>query len=144
MWGAPIAHDAAEPLAVAVESLDGVKIGVAYDLGRPTAAVRLLLRELTAVILEANHDEILLRTSGYPPSVQQRIAGSAGHLSNRAAADLLVEAHASRARHGAALAHLSQRCNNEELARNTVETALRRKGFRGVVMWRGRTTPSAR
>jgi phosphoribosyl 1,2-cyclic phosphodiesterase len=94
--------------------------------------VRLLLRELTAVILEANHDEILLRTSGYPPSVQQRIAGSAGHLSNRAAADLLVEAmHPGLGT--VLLAHLSQRCNNEDLARNTVETALRRKGFRGVV-----------
>lgn len=132
VWGAPIAHDAAEPLAVAVESLDGVKIGVAYDLGRPTAAVRLLLRELTAVILEANHDEVLLRTSGYPPSVQQRIAGSAGHLSNRAAADLLVEAlHPGLGT--VLLAHLSERCNSEELARTTVETALRRKGYKGDV-----------
>ncbi len=132
VWGAPIAHDAAEPLAVAVESLDGVKIGVAYDLGRPTAAVRLLLRELTAVILEANHDEVLLRTSGYPPSVQHRIAGSAGHLSNRAAADLLVEAlHPGLGT--VVLAHLSERCNSEDLARTTVETALRRKGFKGEV-----------
>ncbi len=132
VWGAPIAHDAAEPLAVAVESLGGVKIGVAYDLGRPTAAVRLLLRELTAVILEANHDEILLRTSGYPPSVQHRIAGSAGHLSNRAAADLLVEAlHPGLGT--VVLAHLSERCNSEDLARTTVETALRRKGFKGEV-----------
>lgn len=132
VWGAPIAHDAAEPLAVAVESLEGVKIGVAYDLGRPTAAVRLLLRQLTAVILEANHDEILLRTSGYPPSVQNRIAGSAGHLSNRAAADLLVEAlHPGLGT--VVLAHLSQRCNSEELARTTVEAALRRKGYKGEV-----------
>ena len=42
-------------------------------------------------MLEANHDEILLRTSDYPPAVQQRIAGSGGHLSNRAAAELLAE-----------------------------------------------------
>jgi phosphoribosyl 1,2-cyclic phosphodiesterase len=132
VWGCPIAHDAAEPLAVAVEGLDGVKVGIAYDLGRPTAAVRLLLRELTAVILEANHDEVLLRTSGYPPSVQQRIAGSAGHLSNRAAADLLVEAmHPGLGT--VLLAHLSQRCNTEDLARTTVEAALRRKGFTGEV-----------
>lgn len=132
VWGCPIAHDAAEPMAVAVESLEGVKVGIAYDLGRPTAAVRLLLRELTAVILEANHDEVLLRTSGYPPSVQHRIAGSAGHLSNRAAADLLVEAmHPGLGT--VLLAHLSQRCNTEDLARSTVENALRKKGFRGVV-----------
>jgi phosphoribosyl 1,2-cyclic phosphodiesterase len=132
VWGCPIAHDAAEPLAVAVESLDGIKVGVAYDLGRPTAAVRLLLRQLSAIILEANHDEVMLRTSGYPPSVQQRIAGSAGHLSNRAAADLLVEAwHPGLGT--VLLAHLSQRCNREDLARQTVHAALTRAGFTGQV-----------
>jgi phosphoribosyl 1,2-cyclic phosphodiesterase len=132
VWGCPIAHDAAEPLAVAVEVPDGVKVGVAYDLGRPTSAVRYLLRELTAIIIEANHDEVLLRTSGYPPSVQQRIAGSAGHLSNRAAAEVLVEAmHPGLAT--VVLAHLSQRCNEEVVARATVETALRKVGFLGGV-----------
>lgn len=132
VWGCPIAHDAAEPLAVAVELPDGVRVGVAYDLGRPTNAVRYLLRELTAIIIEANHDEVLLRTSGYPPSVQQRIAGSAGHLSNRAAAEVLVEAmHPGLST--VVLAHLSQRCNEEGVARDTVEAALRRCGFTGSV-----------
>jgi phosphoribosyl 1,2-cyclic phosphodiesterase len=132
VWGCPIAHDAAEPLAVAVELPDGVRVGVAYDLGRPTSAVRYLLRQLTAIIIEANHDEVLLRTSGYPPSVQQRIAGSAGHLSNRAAAEVLVEAmHPGLAT--VVLAHLSQRCNEEQVARATVEAALRRAGFTGGV-----------
>jgi len=131
VWGCPIAHDAAEPLAVAVEVGD-VRVGVAYDLGRPTNAVRYLLRDLTAIIIEANHDEVLLRTSGYPPSVQQRIAGSAGHLSNRAAAEVLVEAmHPGLST--VVLAHLSQRCNEEGVARDTVEAALRRRGFTGTV-----------
>ena len=67
-------HDAAEPVALMIESDDGVRLGVAYDLGRPTIGVRFLLRELTALVLEANHDEVLLRTSDYPPSVRQRIA----------------------------------------------------------------------
>ena len=123
-------HDAAEPLALAIDGPDGTSVGVAYDLGRPTAAVRYLLRGLTAVVLEANHDDVLLRTSGYPPSVQQRIAGAGGHLSNRAAADLLGEIH-----HDGlgvvVLAHLSQRCNGADAARLAIEPALRRAGFRG-------------
>ena len=45
---------------------------------RPTAAMRFLLRHSTALVIEANHDEVMLRTSDYPPSVRQRIAGSAG------------------------------------------------------------------
>lgn len=128
----PTSHDAAEPLALAVHTADGARVGVAYDLGRPTTVTRYLLRGLTAIVLEANHDDVLLRTSGYPPVVQQRIAGSGGHLSNRAAAELLAELHHP----GLAvvvLAHLSQRCNSAAEARATVEPALRRAGFRGVL-----------
>ncbi len=126
----PTSHDAAEPLAIAVHVSYGARIGVAYDLGRPTAAVRYLLRELTAIVLEANHDEVLLRTSGYPPSVQQRIAGSGGHLSNRAAAELLAEVH-HPGLGVVVLAHLSQRCNTADEARRTVQPALDRAGFTG-------------
>jgi phosphoribosyl 1,2-cyclic phosphodiesterase len=128
----PTSHDAAEPLAIVVRTAGGTGIGVAYDLGRPTAAVRYLLQNLTALVLEANHDEVQLRTSGYPPVVQRRIAGSGGHLSNRAAAELLAELHHP----GLAvvvLAHLSQRCNTADDARATVAPALRRVGFAGTL-----------
>ncbi|MDQ2669971.1 MAG: MBL fold metallo-hydrolase [Gemmatimonadota bacterium] len=125
-------HDAAEPLAVVVTAPSGATLGVAYDLGRPTTSVRYLLRGLTALVLEANYDEVLLRTAGYPPSVQHRIAGMGGHLSNRAAAELLAQLqHPGLG--VVVLAHLSQRCNTEECARETVEPALRRAGFRGTL-----------
>ncbi|HEY7026132.1 MAG TPA: MBL fold metallo-hydrolase, partial [Gemmatimonadales bacterium] len=77
----PTSHDAAQPVALAVTTATGYRVAVAYDLGRPTTAVRLLLRNAHAIVLEANYDDVLLRTSGYPPSVQARIAGSGGHLS---------------------------------------------------------------
>jgi phosphoribosyl 1,2-cyclic phosphodiesterase len=128
----PTSHDAAEPLAIVVRDPDGASVGVAYDLGRPTTAVRYLLRNLSAIVLEANHDEVQLRTSTYPPVVQRRIAGSSGHLSNRAAAELLKELH-----HPGlsilVLAHLSERCNTAADARATVAPALRRLGFAGVL-----------
>ncbi len=128
----PTSHDAAEPLALAVETADGIRVGVAYDLGRPTSAVRYLLRNLTAIVLEANHDDVLLRTSGYPPVVQRRIAGSGGHLSNRAAAELLAEV--SHPGLGVVvLAHLSRQCNTADDARATVAPALRRAGFGGTL-----------
>jgi phosphoribosyl 1,2-cyclic phosphodiesterase len=128
----PTSHDAAEPLAVVVRGSQGASVGVAYDLGRPTSAVRYLLRHLTALVLEANHDEVQLRTSEYPPVVQRRIAGSAGHLSNRAAAELLVELHHPGLL-AVVLAHLSQQCNTAAEARVTVARALRRAGFRGAL-----------
>lgn len=128
----PTSHDAAEPLAVVVRTADGASIGVAYDLGRPTAAVRYLLRDLSAIVLESNHDEVLLRTSGYPPSVQRRIAGAGGHLSNRAAAELLAYVH-HPGLSVVVLAHLSQRCNTADEARSAVAPALRRAGFKGAL-----------
>ncbi|MGH7580563.1 MAG: MBL fold metallo-hydrolase [Gemmatimonadales bacterium] len=128
----PTSHDAAEPLALAVETAGGARIGVAYDLGRATAAVRYLLRQLTAIVLEANHDDVLLRTSRYPPVVQQRIAGSSGHLSNRAAAALLAEVH-HPGLDVVVLAHLSRQCNTADDARATVASALRRVRFGGTL-----------
>ena len=128
----PTSHDAMDPLAVAVRAPDGTSVGVAYDFGRPTAAVRYLLRNLTAIVLESNHDEVQLRTSEYPPVVQRRIAGSGGHLSNRAAAQLLTELH-HPGLSVVVLAHLSQLCNSAADARGVVAPALRRAGFRGAL-----------
>jgi phosphoribosyl 1,2-cyclic phosphodiesterase len=128
----PTSHDAAEPLAIAVRDADGASVGVAYDMGRPTRAVRYLLRGLSALVLEANHDEFALRTSSYPAVVQGRIAGSAGHLSNRAAAQLLAELH-HPGLSIVVLAHLSQQCNTAAEARAAVVPALRRVGFDGVL-----------
>ncbi len=136
----PTSHDAAEPLAVVVRTAEGTGVGVAYDLGRPTTGVRYLLRELTAVVLEANHDDVLLRTSGYPPSVQRRIAGSGGHLSNRAAAELLEEVH-HPGLGVVVLAHLSRRCNTPDDARATVGPALQRVGFTGALHVAGQDEP---
>jgi phosphoribosyl 1,2-cyclic phosphodiesterase len=112
----PTSHDAAEPIALSVRTQAGHRVGIAYDLGRVTTGVRYLLRDSHAIVLEANHDEILLRTSEYPPVVQERIAGSGGHLSNRAAAELLAGVvHPGLA--AVVLAHMSERCNTEAHAR---------------------------
>ena len=124
---APTSHYAAEPVALAVTTPAGHRIGLAYDLGRPTTGVRYLLRGADALVLEANHDDVLLRTSGYPPAVQERIAGSGGHLSNRAAAEL-VEGLVHPGLAAVVLAHLSERCNSPAEARAAVELVLRRAG----------------
>lgn len=125
-------HDAREPLAVAVTPPDGTTVGVAYDLGRPTSAVRYLLRGCAALVLEANHDEVMLRTGPYPATVRHRIAGSTGHLSNRAAADLAADVCTERLR-AVILVHLSEQCNRPDLAVAEVRRALAARGFQGSV-----------
>jgi len=124
-------HDAAEPLALSVaDTRTGQHVGIAYDLGRPTAQVRYLLRGAAALVLEANHDDVLLRTGPYPASVRDRIAGPGGHLSNRDAAELLQELYHPGLR-VVVLAHLSDRCNREDLALKAVREVLVRRGFQG-------------
>ncbi|MBA2292857.1 MAG: MBL fold metallo-hydrolase [Gemmatimonadales bacterium] len=129
----PTSHDAAEPVALGITLPDGTAIGVAYDLGRPTQAVRWFLREMHCLVLEANHDDALLRTSGYPVVVQQRIAGPTGHLSNHDAIRLLDELHHA-ALNTVVLAHLSQRCNHPDTARRDVAGCLEALGFRGELV----------
>lgn len=126
-------HDAAEPVAVVVSDCAGHRVGVAWDLGRPTAGVRHLLRGAHALVLEANHDEVLLQTGPYPASVRQRIGGTTGHLSNRLAAEFAGDL-CSPALQVVILAHLSERCNDGRVAREAVGRALRARGFRGQLM----------
>ena len=128
--GCPTSHDAAEPIAIGMRLADGTSLGVAYDLGRPTQAVRWFLRDRHALVLEANHDESLLRMSGYPVAVQQRIAGPGGHLSNFDAARLLGELHHDGLQ-TVILAHLSQRCNPRDAARSAIGASLSACGFGG-------------
>jgi phosphoribosyl 1,2-cyclic phosphodiesterase len=118
----------------------GAKLGIATDLGRPTAAVRHALSGCHLLVLEANHDEIMLRDSPYPWGVKTRIAGSHGHLSNRAAGELAVEVwHPALSR--VILAHLSERANDPGRAREAVERALARKRFRGTLEVASQTQP---
>jgi len=127
------AHDASEPLAIAVTDLQGRRVGVAWDLGRATAAVRHLLSGVHVLVVEANHDDVMLRTGPYPASVRQRIGGSTGHLSNRLAAELAAEV-CSPELEVVILAHVSEQCNDAAMARRAVGPALRARGFRGHLL----------
>lgn len=124
-------HDAADPVGLAVvDECTGLRMGVATDLGRPTAQIRHALSRCDLLVLEANHDEVLLATSPYPWSVKRRIASSHGHLSNQAAAQFAVELLHPRLA-GVVLAHLSNECNRPELALEVVGAALEKAGWKG-------------
>jgi phosphoribosyl 1,2-cyclic phosphodiesterase len=124
-------HDAVDPVGVAVvDERRGIRLGIATDLGRPTAAIRHALSGCDILVLEANHDEVLLHQGPYPPSVKRRIASSHGHLSNQAAARLAKELLHPRLV-GVVLAHLSAECNRVSLAERVVGQALRSAGWQG-------------
>lgn len=124
-------HDAADPVGVAVcDPRTGVRLGVATDLGRPSAQTRHALAGCDILVLEANHDEVLLHQSPYPASVKRRITSSHGHLSNQAAAQLVCEILHPRLA-CVVLAHLSREANRPELALEVVGAALAAAGWCG-------------
>ena len=135
-----VSHDAAEPLALSITGPRGERVGLAYDLGRSTSVVRYLLRDVQCLIIETNHDEGMLRAGPYPAVVRHRIGGPDGHLSNRAAAELLLDLW-HPALETVVLAHLSETCNRRELAVGVVREALADVGFRGALLVAEQDTP---
>ena len=121
-----VPHDAYDPVGFVVD--DGrVRVGLVTDIGTATGAIRERLRGCAAIVVEANHDEQMLRDADRPWALKQRIAGRQGHLSNRQAGELLAEV-AGRDLKTVFLAHLSAECNRPDLAVKTVAEILVKAG----------------
>lgn len=117
-----IPHDAIDPVGFVFET-EGVRIGLATDLGYMPSNVNVQLRGCDVLMLESNHDLDMLRDGPYPWAVKQRVMSRVGHLSNDAAADFLARGYDGQATY-VVLAHLSENNNLPELARIAAERAL--------------------
>jgi phosphoribosyl 1,2-cyclic phosphodiesterase len=126
-------HDANESIAiVATANGCGTRTAICYDLGHGSDAVCRALVDVELLVLEANHDEAMLRVGPYPPFVSARIGGRHGHLSNRAAA-ALARGAVSKSLRQVVLAHLSEKCNTPTLALDEVGGALGKARYRGAL-----------
>ncbi|MGB0124252.1 MAG: MBL fold metallo-hydrolase [Silvibacterium sp.] len=117
-----IPHDAADPVGFVFEA-EGVRIGLATDLGYMPPNAKRHLKKCDVLMLESNHDLDMLRDGPYPWSVKQRVMSRVGHLSNLAAAEFLEGEYDGGAAY-VVLAHLSESNNLPELARFSAERAL--------------------
>jgi phosphoribosyl 1,2-cyclic phosphodiesterase len=121
-----IPHDAIDPVGFTFRC-EGVKVGIATDLGYLPASVRDHLRGCDVLVLESNHDLEMLRGGSYPWSVKQRVMSRVGHLSNEALADFFRNDYDNSATF-VVLAHLSEENNHPEIARTGAEKALAQRG----------------
>jgi phosphoribosyl 1,2-cyclic phosphodiesterase len=116
----PVTHDAAEPCGFHVRTHAG-SVTALTDLGAVSGAAAEAIAESQLVVLEANHDEAMLRRGPYPRHLQRRILSDTGHLSNADCGELLATAlHGSRHLPTVWLAHLSETNNRPHLAKQTV------------------------
>lgn len=126
----PVPHDAASPVGFVLTGA-GKKVGIATDLGHATPQIVERLAGCDLLMLESNHDSLLLRDGPYPWRLKDRVSGRLGHLSNSEAAALIKHTVDERCR-CIVLAHISEQNNTPELARASALRALRARGCAGV------------
>jgi phosphoribosyl 1,2-cyclic phosphodiesterase len=122
----PTSHDSAGSVGyrITVTTKNGTHtVGYATDLGTVTPAVENGLLGCEAVVIEANHDEEMLKDGPYPYFLKQRIASRFGHLSNTDCAALCTKL-AQNGTTRFVLAHLSETNNLPDLALSEVGAAL--------------------
>lgn len=117
-------HDALDPLGYIFEH-NGVRLGYLTDTGKVTRQMESALDGVHALYIESNYDDDMLRNSGRPHYLINRISGPFGHLSNTQAGEL-VERLAHPGLHHVILGHLSPECNTPTCASHCMENVLRR------------------
>jgi len=128
-------HDAADPMGI-VLSWNGIRIGLATDLGRSTRLAEEKLKGCQALIVEFNHDPDMLDQGPYPLHLKRRIKGPDGHLSNQQGGELLKAVSHSDLR-VVVLAHLSQINNHPEKAHGEAARVLGGCGLQKTDLWIG-------
>jgi len=108
----PIPHDAREPCQFIFQK-EALRLGVLTDAGCITPHIESRISACDGLVLEFNHDTEMLANGPYPPSLQARVGGDLGHLSNAQSAALLERLDCGRIRH-LLLAHLSEKNNTPE------------------------------
>ncbi|MDR3191303.1 MAG: MBL fold metallo-hydrolase [Lactobacillaceae bacterium] len=117
-----VSHDAADPQFYAMHHANKT-VALLTDTGYVTDQVSGIITNADAILMEANHDQAMLRYGSYSWPLKQRILGDEGHLSNEDGALTLVDVIGNRTKQ-IYLGHLSQENNQKPLAHLTVASIL--------------------
>lgn len=118
----PVPHDAREPTQFTFS--DGQsKLGILTDVGSTTTHIERVLSGCDALMLECNHDLVMLAKGPYAKPLKDRVGGRLGHLDNQSAAALLSRLDNAKLKHIVA-AHLSEKNNLPVLAQTALSTVL--------------------
>jgi len=123
-----ISHDAADPVGFTFH-VESAKVCVATDLGVADDIIINEIKDCDLLMIEANHDEEMLKMGNYPYYLKRRILGTDGHISNEYAGDLVVQAARAGRVNQVLLGHLSKENNFPELAYETVRQVVENSEF---------------
>lgn len=113
-----VPHDSEGNCGYTIE-FNGKRFTLATDIGTPTEELKNLIPQSDFLVIEANHDELMLNNGPYPPELKQRVRSDKGHLSNKVVGELLEECVSDRLTR-IFLCHLSDKNNTPDLAYKTV------------------------
>lgn len=117
-----VSHDTNDPVGYLVS--DGYhSIAYCTDTGKVSHLIASRMSGCDALILEFNHDQLLLKNGPYPFSLQQRVRSNQGHLANEDAADFLQNIFHDKLQ-CVVLAHLSETNNLPEIAYKAAASVL--------------------
>ena len=107
-------HDSAHCVGYKFTS-ENKSIATITDLGCVTDKLLTFVKNCELILLESNHDEMMLKSCDYPNVVKERILGNFGHLSNVQAGKIIVQLPAHNVRN-VWLGHISLNSNTPEVA----------------------------
>ncbi|HUQ94391.1 MAG TPA: MBL fold metallo-hydrolase [Bryobacteraceae bacterium] len=123
-----IPHDAIDPVGFCFYA-EGVKIGVATDLGYLPESICHHLKHTDFLLLESNHDLDMLKVGPYPWPVKQRVMSRRGHLCNDVVCAFIRDQLDSSTA-TLVLGHLSEHNNHPEIVRLTASQAIEGRRLR--------------
>jgi phosphoribosyl 1,2-cyclic phosphodiesterase len=127
-------HDAVEPIGVVITAkATGARVAICTDIGCASRMVRRMVADVDMLVIESNHDDIMLANGPYPIFLQRRIASNIGHLSNRECGMLVRESITPRLKQ-VVLAHLSEYNNTPVVAYEAMRSAIKGTPFRGALI----------
>ena len=123
-----ISHDCCEGFGYVFTDKLGEKVAVCTDLGYISDEVKNALKGCKTVLLESNHDVMMLQNGPYPYYLKRRILSDSGHLSNDTSGNFLPFLVENGTRN-VILSHLSSHNNIPDLAIQTSICYLNENGI---------------
>lgn len=121
-------HDASNCYGYSI-ACDSGKVSIVTDTGDLKYEAMKVMKDSDIVIIESNHNEVLLMNNpNYPIALKRRILSKKGHLSNRQCAECIEILHKLGCRQFV-LAHLSEENNTPKLAYMDVVETLMAQGL---------------
>lgn len=120
-----VPHDAMDPVGFRISCGQDLDLALCTDLGYVHKEVTRYLKGLRALVIESNHDLKLVEQSQRPDRYKERVISRVGHLSNRDCSCLLEEVYHPKLEQ-VLLSHLSEDCNDPQLALSEAQKTLKR------------------